>query len=288
MARPIDHLVLAAHDLSSQAALYRRLGFQVGARNRHPWGTENHIVQLDGSFLELISLGDAVTAAADPRPRVFSFAGFVQRFLGQREGCAMLVLRSQDAKRDCQQFRTAGIGDFEPFCFSRKARRPDGTAVEVAFTLAFAQSPAIEAAGFFVCQQHFPENFWNPAFQQHDNTASRLAAVTMIASNPEALVGFVQAFANTQTVRKMPSGIEIDTFGGRINVVTAAGFCALYGEAAAVDGDEPRLAALDIAVADLSKAETLFQQSGVTFARQHDRLVVAPAAAFGCAIAFVR
>jgi catechol 2,3-dioxygenase-like lactoylglutathione lyase family enzyme len=41
MPRAIDHLVIAARDLEAQAAFYRRLGFQVGTRNRHPWGTEN-------------------------------------------------------------------------------------------------------------------------------------------------------------------------------------------------------------------------------------------------------
>ena len=38
--RPLDHLVLAVRDLDAAAAFYRALGFQVGARNRHPWGTE--------------------------------------------------------------------------------------------------------------------------------------------------------------------------------------------------------------------------------------------------------
>jgi Glyoxalase-like domain len=57
MTRAIDHLVVASREPDAQAALYRRLGFQVGARNRHPWGTENHIVQFENSFLELISLG---------------------------------------------------------------------------------------------------------------------------------------------------------------------------------------------------------------------------------------
>ena len=54
MPRAINHLVIPARDLTAQAELYRRLGFQVGARNSHPWGTENHIVQFDGAFLELI------------------------------------------------------------------------------------------------------------------------------------------------------------------------------------------------------------------------------------------
>jgi catechol 2,3-dioxygenase-like lactoylglutathione lyase family enzyme len=55
MPRAIDHVVIPTLDLAAQATLYRRLGFQVGARNRHPWGTENHIVQFDGAFLELIA-----------------------------------------------------------------------------------------------------------------------------------------------------------------------------------------------------------------------------------------
>ncbi|WP_281024020.1 VOC family protein [Microvirga flavescens] len=43
MPRRIDHLVIAVHDLDKAADFYRRLGFQVGARNRHSWGTENRL-----------------------------------------------------------------------------------------------------------------------------------------------------------------------------------------------------------------------------------------------------
>ena len=62
MTRPprrIDHLVLAVHDLEDAADVYTRMGFQVGARNRHPWGTENRLIQFRSSFLELITVGDA-------------------------------------------------------------------------------------------------------------------------------------------------------------------------------------------------------------------------------------
>jgi catechol 2,3-dioxygenase-like lactoylglutathione lyase family enzyme len=47
MTRPprrIDHLVLAVHDLENAADFYTRMGFQAGARNRHPWGTENRLI----------------------------------------------------------------------------------------------------------------------------------------------------------------------------------------------------------------------------------------------------
>ena len=85
MPRAIDHLVIAAHDLEAQAALYRRLGFQVGARNRHPWGTENHIVQFDGAFLELIGLGDAF-AAPHPERAGLSLRRLPRRLSRQARG----------------------------------------------------------------------------------------------------------------------------------------------------------------------------------------------------------
>ena len=83
-ARPLDHLVIAARDLAAQADTYRRLGFTVGARNRHPWGTENHIVQLDGAFLELIGLGEGFAVPSATAPEA-PFAAFLSRYLASRD-----------------------------------------------------------------------------------------------------------------------------------------------------------------------------------------------------------
>ena len=40
MSRRLDHVVLAARDLETQAEVFRHMGFRVGARNAHPWGTQ--------------------------------------------------------------------------------------------------------------------------------------------------------------------------------------------------------------------------------------------------------
>ena len=48
MSRGLDHIVHAVRDLDAAAQFYRRAGFTVGARNKHAWGTENHLVQLPG------------------------------------------------------------------------------------------------------------------------------------------------------------------------------------------------------------------------------------------------
>ena len=170
MPRALDHLVIPAHNLAAQAEFYGRLGFQVGARNRHPWGTENHIVQFDGQFLELIGLGEGFSTPNDIEGE-FSFAGFVAKYLEARQGLAMLVMRSFDAEADRREFVANHIGDYSRFDFARKGRGPDGTTVDVAFSLAFAASKSWPKTGFFVCQQHFPENFWNSAAQVHPNGA---------------------------------------------------------------------------------------------------------------------
>src|SRR2546421_7377212 len=56
--RGLDHIVHAVHDLDAAGDAYARLGFTVGARNRHPWGTHNRIVQFPGVFIELLSVGE--------------------------------------------------------------------------------------------------------------------------------------------------------------------------------------------------------------------------------------
>ncbi|MBN9147100.1 MAG: VOC family protein [Nitrobacter sp.] len=57
MSRRIDHVVVAVHDLDAAGAFYQRLGFQVGGRNHHPWGTENRLIQFNNAFIELIAVG---------------------------------------------------------------------------------------------------------------------------------------------------------------------------------------------------------------------------------------
>src|SRR3954451_23473311 len=90
--RGLDHLVIGVRDLDVAGAFYERLGFRVGARNRHPWGTENRIVQFPGAFLELVTVGEGASLDPPP-PGIFSFGRFIDRFLAARgEGFAMLAL----------------------------------------------------------------------------------------------------------------------------------------------------------------------------------------------------
>ena len=97
----------------------------------------------------------------------------------------MMVLRSADAEADRRGFAAARIGGFARFDFARKGRRPDGGEVEVAFSLAFAATEAMPEAGFFVCQQRFPENFWSRAAQVHPNGALGVVGLTLVHERPK-------------------------------------------------------------------------------------------------------
>ncbi|MBL8590461.1 MAG: VOC family protein [Methylobacteriaceae bacterium] len=296
--RPLDHLVLAARDLEAQAAFYRRLGFTVGARNRHPWGTENHVVQLEGGFLELISTGPAFMRPAEVDPHVYSFPQFIADYLAQREGLAMLALASADARADAAQFRALGIGDYEPFHFERRGKAADGRDVHVAFTLAYARSRLIEAAGFFTCQQHNPDNFWSPAFQRHANGARRLKSAVMIADGPSDHAEFLSHFTRQREMLATSMGLEIDVGGGgRVEVLTPVAFQFHFGaQALAAAGQgalgfetaatQTRFAAFRIAVADLAAAEALLAGAGLRHERRDGQIVVAAADAFGVALSF--
>ena len=51
----INHLVLTGHDLEALRSKYQALGFTVTPRGQHPFGTGNSIIQLPGTYLELLS-----------------------------------------------------------------------------------------------------------------------------------------------------------------------------------------------------------------------------------------
>jgi len=226
MPRALDHLVIAHRDLGLAAERYRSLGFQVGPRNRHPWGTENHIVQFDGVFLELIGLGDGFAPPA-PQDPVFPFAGFLAEFLVHREGLAMIALRSTDAEADRQAFVAQNLGDLPRFDFARKGMRL-GREVDVAFSLSFARSAAAPETGFFVCQQKFPQNFWDAAAQVHPNGATGVAELAFAHPEPEAARGFLSAFFDAPA-EPTEDGLRFALPGTLAACLTPAAYAAAWG-----------------------------------------------------------
>lgn len=284
MSRRIDHLVIAVRDLDKAADFYQRLGFQVGARNKHSWGTENRLVQFPGTFLELIGVGEE--AKVPPHGEgTFSFGAFVRDYLAHREGLAMLVLDSQDAKADAVSFAQQSIGAFQPFFFERTGRKPDGSETKVAFTLAFALLEAAPKAGFFVSQHHFPENFWNPAFQKHDNHATSLSSVALAATDPEQLRPFLSAFTGIEPTHPAGHDLSFRLSGSHLDVMTPDDAGELYVSIEA-ELDEPSFVGFAVRVEDIQRQAARLDAAEIPYEHVGSRLVVPASAAHGVAVAF--
>ncbi|MBX6424825.1 MAG: VOC family protein [Variibacter sp.] len=284
MARGLDHIVHAVRDLDAAGAAYESLGFTVGARNRHPWGTHNRIVQLPGFFIELLAVAEPERIPA-PGPRAPSFGAFNRDFLARGEGFSMLVLESRDAAGDAEAFRASGIGDFDVFRFEREGRKADGETGKVAFSLAFAADPQPARAGFFTCQQHWPENFWDPALQRHRNGARAVAGVVLVAENPTDHHIFLSAFVGERDLEATSAGLTVHTPRGEIQVMDPAAFRIHFGVEPPSVAEGLRIAALRLAVGERDEAEAALAAAGPVSERM-GRLVVPPARAHGATLVF--
>jgi Glyoxalase-like domain len=281
----LDHIVHAVRDLDAAAEFYRRAGFMVGVRNRHPWGTHNRVVQLKNFYIEILEVAEPEKIVPH-KARTFSFGAFNRDFLAAREGFSMLLLNSRDAAADARRFDAAGVGNSDVFEFAREGTGPDGTAVKLAFSLAFAEDAKSPHARFAVCQHHFPENFWNPAFQNHANAARAAVGVVLVADTPADHGDFLKAFTGVPELRSMPVGITAHTKNGQIGIMQPAAFRDQFGIASGLSGEGMSLNALRFAVDDLDQTEEWQRRNGVAARRHHGRLVISPEIAYGATLVF--
>lgn len=283
MANGLDHVVHAVRDLDAAAHLYRRLGFTTGARNRHPWGTHNVLIQLPGFFVEMLTVAEPEKLGEDGFSRLFGT--YNQSFLTRDEGLSLLILESQDAAADAAAYAAKGIAVGEAIRFDREGRRPDGSVVRVGFSLAFAEDRAAPWIHFATCQQHHPENFWNPDFQHHANSATGIAGVVMVANDPAAHRDFLASFTGRE-VQSSDAGVAVDTARGAITVMTPSAFTAAYGVAARAVDTGARLAALRFVVTDIAAAEDALAAGEVEAQIEPERLVIGPGPAMGATVVF--
>jgi hypothetical protein len=285
MPHGLDHIVHAVRDLDAAADFYRRAGFTVGARNRHPWGTHNRIVQLKNCYIEILEVAEPEKILPHGA-RSFSFGAFNRDFLAHREGFSMLIFNSSNAALDARAFEAAGIGGFKVFDFAREGARPDGTPVKLAFSLAFASDAASPNVRFAVCQHHFPENFWDPAFQNHANGAKTVPGAVMVADNPTGHHIFLKAFTGVQDLHSSSIGVKARTENGDVEIMEQVAFRDQFGVSPDMDGEGMTFNGLRFGVKDIAQAEALHQQNGIASQRHVGRLAVPPDVARGATLIF--
>jgi hypothetical protein len=275
----IDHLVLAGHDLGAMRATYGALGFTLCPPARHPFGTANTAIQLEGNYLELLSLA-APEQVPEHGPARFSFAAFNRDYLARHDGFAMLVLGTEDADADIARWRAAGLRTYERFDFSRPAKTAGGEDVTVGFSLAFASSPSAPWLGIFACQHFSPGYFAQAEYQRHANTARGVADVWVSGAGAEELAGYFETLAGAAAER-LADRIEIRTAAGTIVLASPETFRSAFGVAPPHPEDGPHLAGLTVACRDLA----FF--GGLGLMEVGDRLVLPPDRCFGTALAFM-
>jgi Glyoxalase-like domain len=285
MRHGLDHVVHAVRDLDAAAEFYASAGFTVGARNRHAWGTHNRIVQLKNCYIEILEVAEP-DKIVPHRARWFSFGAFNRDFLARREGFSMLILNSSDAIGDARAFEAAGIGGYDVFDFAREGTKPDGTPVKLAFSLAFAHDPASPDLRFAACQHHFPENFWDPAFQTHGNGTRAAPGVAMVADHPSDHHIFLKAFTGVHDLHSSSIGVRARTENGDVEIMEQVAFRDQFGVSSDVDGEGMTLNGLRFEVADIAQTEALHRQNGIASQRHVGRLVVPPYAAHGATLIF--
>ena len=285
MPHGLDHIVHAVRNLDAAAEFYRRAGFTVGARNRHAWGTHNRIVQLKNCYIELLEVAEP-DKIVPHGAQSFSFGAFNRDFLAAREGFSMLILNSSNAIEDARCYDAAGIGGFEVFDVAREGKKPDGTPVKLAFSLAFARDPASPNVRFAVCQHYFPENFWDPAYQTHVNGARGVPGVALVAENPTDHHIFLKAFSGEQDLHSSSIGVKARTENGDIEIMEQVAFRDQFGVTLEVRGAGMMLHALRFEVDDIGQAEALHRQNGVASRRHVGRLVIPPDVAHGATLIF--
>jgi hypothetical protein len=285
MPHGLDHIVHAVRDLDAAAEFYGRAGFTVGARNRHPWGTHNRIIQLKNCYIEILEVAEPEKIVPHAA-RSFSFGAFNRDFLAHREGFSMLILNSSDAALDARAFDAAGIGGFDVFDFGREGRRPDGAPVKLAFSLAFAVDPASANLRFAACQHHFPQNFWDPAYQIHANSATTVVGVAMVARNPSGHQDFLKAFTGVGELHSSAIGVKARTGNGDIEILEPPAYRDQFGVSVELAGEGMTLNGMRLSVADLAQIEALHRQNGIGSQRLAGYLVVPPDLAHGATLIF--
>jgi len=285
--RGIDHIVHCVRDLDVAVARFAALGFTLTPRALHPFGTGNALVQLQGNFIELLAIVEPAKIGAAAAGG-FSFGAFCRDALERREGMAMLVFESRDARADHGDFERAGLDAYPVFDFARKATLPDGAEAEVAFSLAFVTHPRMPQAAFFTCQQHAPEYFWKPEYQRHANGARTIAEIVMVAERPADWRGFLEGLQGVGSVGDADGGLAVRTNRGRVSVLDETAFAARFpGETAPIEREGPVFAAAVVSVADLDVLRERLAASDSDVGKSADgRPFVRAADAFGLVLGF--
>jgi hypothetical protein len=271
----LDHTGCIVGDLAAGARAWERLGFTLtpvsrqrgavpGREGFHPWATANRCVILGETYLELIGVVDPV--AFNPWAR----------FIARNEGLHILALRCADADAAHAALSARTDALLQPVPRER-VLDVEGEARTMHFRNIFSRDEVWPEARYLVIEHQTPQFLWQPRYQQHENGARDLVAVTFIAAQPETLAARMRAFG-AEIVQRDAGGFTAKLPGrGAVHAMRSAAFAETYG----IDAAHSGMHALTVSFADLDRAVDLLESHGITVASSARGRWIAPTDANG-------
>jgi hypothetical protein len=276
----IDHAVVVVRDLDKAAENWKRLGFTVSPRGTHSakMGSGNYTIMLDPDYMEL--LGVLLETDHNIPTRTF---------LARRgEGIERVAFTAVDSAAGAEEIRAHGFEPVGPIDFERPVTMPDGSLSAARFRV--FQWPIAEAPGglrIFACQHKTRETVWIPELMKHANGAKRLRQALVVSPEPAKDAAHLACMIDREVRTESDGAVAVTSGSDRADFVflTKDQLSRRYPEVSLAGLPERGGAGLVIATSDLAAAEKAVGSSGV---RSRGAVCVAPAAANGTLLAFVR
>jgi hypothetical protein len=274
----IDHAVVMVRDLDRAAENWKRLGFTMSPRGTHSahMGTGNYTMMLDPDYIELLGVLAPTEHNAPART-----------FLDKREGIERVAFTASDSAAGAEEIRARGLAPLGPTDFERPVAMPDGTLSAAKFrTFQWPVKEAPAGMRIFACQHKTRETVWIPELMKHANGAKRLKQVLLVAPEPASEAAHLAKLVDRETRSEADGAIAVPSGADRADFVfmTRDQLGKRYPGLSLASLPDRGAVGLVIA-ADLDAAEKALGSAGV---RSGNSLCVAPAAANGTLLAFVK
>jgi hypothetical protein len=269
----LDHLIIGVLDLEAARGQWARLGFNSTPRGRHVgWATANYCIMFEHDYLELLGIVD---------PDAFT-NGLDVQLAESGEGLLGLALGSADPAVTAAAWREAGLTSAAARPLTRQLES-ETPPLELGFTNVMLAAGELAGLNLFACHHLTPGPMRRPAWIRHPNGALGIAGLTIIADDVEPLARLAAQVAGSGAVTRTDRVRTLQTGSAPIMLATPEDAQLMHpGFALPTSAPQPRLAILEISVADPGAAAAFLARQGVPFSRDGGgSVLLAPAHASG-------
>jgi hypothetical protein len=232
----------------------------------------------DRDYVELLGILD---------PQGFT-NGLDRRLDEAGEGLLGIVLATGDATATAAAWQAAGLASAKAGSLMRLLES-ETPPVELRFANVMLDPAERAGLNLFACTHLTPGAMRRPAWLRHPNGAVSIAGLTVLVDDVEPLAAFAARLLGSAAVTRTDRVVAMQTGSCPIMLATPDDAALLHPGFTLPDkAPEPRLAVMEIAVAEPDATARFLNRQGVGYDRDSDGAVlVAPAEASGVHLAFV-